>query len=428
MINWEDVIIGEVIRIDFKNLWGDYRDSIKEIGHNRNVFITTFPLILSLISYDKYPVKNKRIAITNILRFLTYVDVRLDAENKKQKKEDLRNILQIPKETLAFYFSNKLYFKYVKVLSDLKVMSNISYGEKDDPNKFYYKFNQKEENKGVGICKQYKIMDNYTDDKDVCIFITKEDSKEIPFNNQLPEIDKRFIKTIKKVDIDIEGALGAEFEYCSKNTDQKNFKIRVSRIFYTRHKRFLRKGKNVDRIYHSFTNLSKVSRPHLTIKFYDLDIVNCQPLLLVSYFKKNGFMYDGNYKVHVEDGEFYEQFIDENTDRQQVKDKMWPSIYFGFDKSCKINKKFKELYPIIWDKLNEINKNKKEEGTLSSKLQNMEASLFNSLSPISSKHYFTLFDSIYFDNPKDKIYLINDIERFFKQLELKVSIKQENKK
>ena len=78
------------------------------------------------------------------------------------------------------------------------------------------------------------------------------------------------------------------------------------------------------------------------------------------------------------------------------------------------------MYPKAWKSLNAISKT---DTSLASRLQNLEAELFNNLKPKYSKYYYTLFDAIYYSNIADKKQLTKEIKDFFGGLNIKVRIK-----
>lgn len=63
------------------------------------------------------------------------------------------------------------------------------------------------------------------------------------------------------------------------------------------------------------------------------------------------------------------------------------------------------------------------EDTMASILQNLEAEIFNSLTPKYSQAYFTLYDAIYFSSAKDISFLSQAIQDAFMAKNLRVDIK-----
>jgi hypothetical protein len=381
-----------------KSLFNDY--NLDKAEFTKYCYINDIELISKLLSIE-LPILNTRIALKNIFDFLTYIDNRLSINNES-------TILPISSATIISYFSRDTYKEYLNILKDLKIITAIPY----DNGSFYAKGQ---------LNTQYRIHNEYINKEDLAIIILEEDRSKEEFTNEIIELDERYIKTIKSLEINIKDAVSAEIEnFKNNNLSVSTLRNRISRLFYTKRKRFIKKGKNVDRIYHSFSNISKVSRKHINIKMFDVDIKNCQPLLLVYLLKSNNMLLDDNYQLDCENGIFYENFIGINGfDRDQSKVALYKNIFFGFNKRSLFNKRFNELYPNTWSSLNEISKS---DISLASQLQNIESELFNNLIPKKSKFYFTLFDAIYFDNMSDVKLIVKTINRFFNNLNISVKI------
>lgn len=360
-------------------------------------YINNIDLISKLLTIQ-LPIANTRIALRNIFDFLTYVDNEL---NKSKT-----TVIPISSKVLEEFFSRNLYKQYMNIFHDLGVITAVSYEDGS-----FYKPGQ--------LYTQYRVHNNYLNDEDLAIIILDNDRSKEEFINEVEGLDERYIKTIKTIDINIKEAVYDEIKhYKDNNLSTYTLRNRISRLFYTRRRRYIKKGKNVDRIYHSFTNVSKVSRKHINMKLFNIDIKNCQPLLLVYLLKSSNMILDDEYQFDCENGLFYEKFIGvRNYDRDQVKVALYKNIFFGFNKSNEINKKFNELYPNTWLSLNEINK---KDVSLASQLQNIESELFNNLIPNKSKHYFTLFDAIYFDDMRDIRPISKSINDFFNKLNISV--------
>ncbi|MFA9213051.1 MAG: hypothetical protein ACEQSR_04290 [Candidatus Methylacidiphilales bacterium] len=246
--------------------------------------------------------------------------------------------------------------------------------------------------------------------------------------NEIEGINTKYLKTIKNVTVDLKQAFKAEItNYVENNLLQKTLKIRLQFLLALVYNiRYIKKGKKVDRYFHSISNLSKISRKFLTInnmKFHELDVSNCQPLLLVYYLKVNCHSFDEAYIQDCENATFYSKFFTKKPtakDLKQLKKGILSCVYFGFEENNKINKKFKVLYPLTHLALKYIHENKIE---LAVELQNLEAEVFNNLIPKESNHFFTIFDSINFDNIADKEDLTSQIEQKFKSLGLSVKVK-----
>jgi hypothetical protein len=153
-------------------------------------------------------------------------------------------------------------------------------------------------------------------------------------------------------------------------------------------------------------------------------------MLLTYYLKSNSIEFESEYQTVCEEGKFYELFYDLYSDikfedelRKTVKVATYESLFFNFNESRRINKRFKELYPLVWKALKELN----EKGiTLASVLQNIEAKIFNNIDVKYSKKYFTLFDAIYFNDKRDITRIEKQFEKVGKQYNIKFNLKIEN--
>lgn len=380
-----------------KNLFNDFNLERNKI--TKYTYINNIDLVSKLLSV-KLPIANTKLALRNIFDFLSYIDNLSDRKNN--------TLISISSKVLVSYFTTKKYKEYTKLLEELNVLTKVPY-----ENGSLY-------TTGV-LSSQFRIHNSYLNEEDLAIIILEDGRSKTEFINEVLDLDPRYINTINKLEIDVKNAIEAEIAYFNKeNISISVLRNRISRIFYTKRKRFIKKGKKVDRIYHSFTNVSRVSRKHLNIKMYDIDIKNCQPLLLVAYLKKNNLLSDIEYQHDCESGNFYERFVGiNNLDRNKTKVQIYKNIFFAFNERSKFNKRFKELYPNTWCSLQEINKS---DTSLASLLQNIESELFNNLIPIKSKFFFTLFDAIYFDDVDDISDLIYNVNKFFNELNIKVQI------
>ena len=374
-------------------------DFILELGKLKSdrCFITTTRLAKEVL-LEKLPIQNKKIAVRNILKFLTWLDIQIHIKGG--------TIIPIHTDILIEYFNINKYKAYMDLLRKLEILTDVPY----EDGLFY--------DKGVRS-KQYRVHNQYLQDKNLCIVILEKEGSVREFICNL-DLDNRYIKTIRSVELNIKNAILDEINYCNnQGLDANNLRTRISRIFYTGQKRFIKKGNIVDRIYHSFSNLSKVARKHFNIRFHNIDIRNSQPLFLVAYLDKQGLDYDIEYKLDCEEGRFYERFSGLYLDRDELKRAVFKRIFFGFEEGSEVNKLFKEIYPKTWQNLKNFSLT---EETLASRLQNLEADLFNRIKPRKSTNYFTLFDSIYFNNIDDVDYIKDEIMIFFDELNIKVKL------
>jgi hypothetical protein len=387
-----------------KTLFDSFEIDTKKL--TRYIYINNLEIIRKLSTID-LPISNRRLALRNIFDFLTFIDVKMNQSNT--------TILPISTEVLISYFSKNTYKKYMDIFSELDIITKVPY----DDGTFY--------TKGKSYL-QYRVHNEYINDEDLAIIVLEDDRTKETFTNEVEDLNTKYIQTIKKLEVNVKSAIEAEVRNFKENRlSVSALRNRISRIFYTKRKRFIKMGNKVDRIYHSFTNLSRVSRKHFNINMNDIDIVNCQPLLLVALLKRNGFKSDDTYQRDCEAGCFYERFIDINEDnlsyneqRDYTKKSLYKNIFFGFNTRSRHNKRFRELYPETWSSLENISNNCE---SLASQLQNLESDLFNKLVPNKSKHYFTLFDAIYFDNLLDRYDLEKNIKEYFLKYNINVTLK-----
>jgi hypothetical protein len=390
------------------------QDSMRDFSE-KDVFVTSLDLISNLLT-RKLPLKDNNKSIKNILEFLQFAD--------RQMNEAKDTLLSLHSDTLISFFSRDTYKNYLDILKECRVMTRVPH----DNNTFYTP------GKASSL---YRFYNEYCF-AELAIVIIHSNKQTISIETR---VHKKFSNAIKNSKVDYYKAIQAEIEYCKeKNKDRNNLlRSRLSRLFSSHSNRFVKKGTNVNRIFHSFSNLSKVSRQFLEVEnmsYNSLDIVNCQPMLLCYYLKQNNLQYDENYIKDCESGIFYEKFVGlegyftykSNSkyykeysilDRENVKKQLYKSIFFMFDKCNPINKEFAKLYPITYKTLDEISGVQ----SMATILQNLEASIFNDLVPKKSKYFFTLFDEIYYTDETDKEELKKKIISKFNLLSLNVKIK-----
>lgn len=370
----------------------------------------------------KFPI-NKNKAIERILNFIEFIDFKMIIHDNYE--------LELHVKYFQKYFTKAAYYKSFKnILHELKVLTMIPHKDGKFTN-FSYNDDGSKNLKNIRAC-LYRVHNNYIKD-DICLVVKKGRLNPQKITNNIEEINSKFLNTIKNIRIDIKAAFRAEIEnYKINNLNSNVLKTRLQFLFDLLYKnRYIKKGQQVERIYHSISNLSRVSRSFLTINnksFYDIDVRNCQPLLLIYYLKYNNYEVDQNYIEDCEKALFYSQFykiynsnnlsIDDCL--KKIKKDILSCVFFGFYKNNKTNKQFKSLYPKLYNSLENIHSN---ETNLAIHLQNLESEVFNNLSPKKSKHFFTIFDSIYFDNIMDKEDLTNQIITKFKTFGLNAQVK-----
>lgn len=374
-----------------------------ELQASTNIYCSGTAFLQQLLLLDEYPLKNKRIAIKNIMNFLSYVDELVRIEGT--------TLVPIGKDVLVKHFTNDRYIAYVDLLKKMNVMTAVPY-----ENGAFYNYIEKR------LTKQFRIHNQYLKQNLAILLI--DDKTEIKLNFD-GKFHKKFTATIAKIEVDMKGAIEAEIKAKKSNN---SLRCRLSALLRLNRIRWARKGQKVDRIYHSLSNLSKVSREFIHVngeRFHNIDIKNCQPLLLCYLLLQNGLDVDPSYMTDCENGRLYEKFINQNStksnqdykkEREEIKVSLYKSIYFDFKPKRKVSQNFKLLYPKTYRSLEIISKDAVKMAT---KLQNLEASIFNSLVPKKSKYFFTLFDAIYFTDENDQISLRHDIDRKFKMFNIK---------
>ena len=389
-------------------------------------YIISEEIFNNINNITNIPIKNKNIFWSNLFNFFSYIEF--------QYTELETSLIRIEYNTLRHKFFNKHVKEYLTILSDCKILSRVPY---EDGTFYVFNPDKKEDNK----CCQYRIHNVFLDRKNPILVILDSigpTNRKFEINENLPQSrlnDKRYINTIKLLDIKIKEAIEAELNYGIENNLHHNIiLLRINRLFTIRNKRILQKGRNVDRVFHSFSNLSKVSKKFLTIDFNSMDIRNCQPLLLASFLKREELPYDLNYLEVCEEATFYSMFYclapKEYKTEEQIKDfvkrSLYRTIFFGFDERSLFNKRFLQLYPKTWSSLKSIFVEYKENNgiSLAYYLQNIEAELFNNLFPKKSKFYMTIFDAIYYTNELDTQQLRLEINSFFEKLGVKCKIEE----
>lgn len=350
----------------------------------------------------KLPIKNKEKAYTQIANFLNYLNLLLEQENK--------SVFVIEQSTFIKYFNGDTYIKFKQILSDSKILTNVT-----NLDNVWYDYQN-------SIAKTYRLHNEYINNQDYSLLIIEKNVQpklEIEKN-----VHTKFELAVTTEQLDYEKVFINEVNYHRENNTSKfSLYVRIARALNLTNKRFIKQGTKVNRIYHSFSSLSKITRKCFKTKYFNIDISNSQPTFLVYYLVSNKIKFEQQYQEIVENGNFYELFYDlYNNDRDKVKVAVYESLFFAFNESRRINKRFKELFPLVWNELKRIN----EHGiTLASILQNLEADLFNNIEVKTSTKFFTLFDAIYFNNKKDINIIKKQIENFGNKIGIKFSIKIE---
>ncbi len=413
------------------------------------VYVVPLDYLTKLVAVDR-PIKNERIFLENILNFLSWVEAQV------KKNPDRKKYIIIHTDIWIKYFNRDNYKKYQKILKDCGIMKQVPQHKNNIKTKtvngktikgIYYLPGQ--------YASRFKIEEDYITTNELSLLILPDKKRfKRTFKNEIKDLPPTFVETIRDIELDVPRAVIEEVKHClDAGSTMNSLRARLNNIFRTTRHRFIKMGQNSGRIYHSFSNLGKPSRKCFKkVHFYDIDVVNSQPSILAAFLKKEKLPVDAKYVEDVENAIIYERFYDlfaylnlkKEDLRKMVKVNMYSGILFGFKKTknysedfknnnpCKyevrrrpelVNTRFKELYPMTWESLKKIHKEKKKNGSLAVKLQQVEAFFFNLTIPEYSTYYFTLFDGIYFNNLKDKMGMVNKLKEFFFDYGVAIKIK-----
>lgn len=390
--------------------------SLSKKDFNETIKVIPTKILEQLLEID-LPIKNREIAILNICDFMNYLST---LQYKFQS-----TLLVIPQIVFIKYFNEDKTTEYKNILKDLNIITQVPYADGVG-------YSKKD-----GIAKQYRIHNEYLNQTEYSLIITDR-ALHVKLYDIRTELNDIMLDTILTEELDYEQVFLKEIEYHKINETTKfSLFIRLTRALSITKERYAKKGNRVDRIFHSFSNLSKVTRKCFKTQYNNIDLVNAQPMLLVAYLKKNKIEFEHEYKNICEAGKFYELFYDLYCDdlsvldenklellRKEVKIKCYESLFFDFRENTEINKRFNQLFPILWQHLKKIDKS---EISLASILQNLEADIFNNLIIKYSKKMFTMFDAIYFNNKKDTIGISNQIIKYGKKIGVNFKLKTELK-
>lgn len=380
-------------------------ESINDIKslENSNLYVCGKATINSLLKYENFPIKNKRLAILNILRFIQYIDFSIDE----------KTTINIPVEKFRSVFSSSKYRAYIDIMSELEILTRVPYQDGK-----YYDYTDTKRS-----C-QYRVHNRYLKDRPCLIISPKKKQVVLVTDNAYPV---KFKNAIRDTKCDLKGAITEELlnRVLSGMTNEV-FKCRLAKLFDLTNNKYIKKGKKVDRLYHSFTNLSRISRKYLHVnrsKYHEVDVKNCQPLLLCFLLRKMNRKIDLDYINDCQNGVIYEQFITDKKNRNIVKEHLYKAIYFALKPKHEVAKIFQKLYPLTYQSISELHNS---EDSVASLLQNIEASIFNKIRPKQSKYYFTLFDAIYFTDQLDEEDIKSQIKVKFAQYDLTPQFKEKN--
>lgn len=318
------------------------------------------------------------------------------------------------------YFSRHTY----KIIKDTLLNNNLINWQRKEGKKYlagshptHYRITA-----NVKHCKSYYIyIKNFKRPNYSIINIKDDNIKDDNIITNQPEIN-----CLLNEYIDLPKAIKAEIEYFYKN--KSNIFLRLNRIinFNSNANRRVSRPKSNGRIYTPICTISRVSRRYLSRKYNTIDLKNSQPLMLVFYCLEKGLDIDKEYVELTSKGKIYDVFYHlYNNDRNKVKELFFKNIYYGFNKTQAINKKFKEMFPLVWEILNKANDEKQYGISLAADLQAIEASIFL---PITTKHstmVYKIHDSISFNNKKDKAFILKQLKENTKKYGINVPISYE---
>lgn len=412
---------------------------INNILDTNQAYVMGLKCISNLLSLedDAFPIK-KKLAIKNILDFTRALDY-YSIMNKNE------SVVPISSTVFVKHFNRNHYSKYLFLLAYIGMIKRVEKtvilaGGREV--KYYYN-NRADDKYGIKEIKSescsYRISDDYfvspvlVISNDMHGSLKDEVSKKINISNKMKN-------TIRNVEINWVGAITDEI---AEKKPPLVLKTRLNVVLSLTGNRYIKSGVKSNRIYHSLSQLSKVSRKHLHVngeKFNNIDIVNCQPLLLCAYLKSKNLKVDALYQKICQSGDLYELFYnkydkyDKNLDivknkeitekqnrlrRDEAKTELYKCVFFDFKKNSTISLKFKKLFPETYESLviaiKDLDKN---ELKMAGALQTIESNIFNSIVPRLSRYYFTLFDAVYFTNILDIVMIMRKIKDEFTKYDL----------
>ena len=174
--------------------------------------------------------------------------------------------------------------------------------------------------------------------------------------------------------------------------------------------------KNTGRLFNNVTNLPRLLRPFLRLDgkpLVEIDVANCQPLLLISFYE--GEPERERFKEAVESGQFYEMLnaglekpygADK---RDKLKEKVYSQIFFDRKREnpSKLCKAFGGLFPVLYGKIEAIKHTDYRKVAL--RLQSAEAGIMlgrvvRHIAETSQIPVLTIHDSILcFEEHKDYV-------------------------
>ena len=104
----------EIITLNQENL-----SVIKTIADKHNIFVCGTNTFNAIYNYNKYPLKNRKLAIRNMLVFLQYVDTLLTD----------KTTVTIGAYKIRDVFTGAKYRAYIDILAELEIITRVPYAD-----------------------------------------------------------------------------------------------------------------------------------------------------------------------------------------------------------------------------------------------------------------------------------------------------------
>lgn len=247
-------------------------------------------------------------------------------------------------------------------------------------------------------------------------------------------------KTMEEVKLDISEAIIKAIVYYNNeytfDIALKKITYALSRISSFNEKKVFRNGKNVDRVYSTFTALPSVVRTCLNVNklpFYQFDMKASQPTLLVILLREYNLPIDDNYIEDVHDIyeslmalakelEVKEELVYKNKashiykldNRKHMKKLLYSAVFFGqkTEKESITAFLFKSLYPQTYESILKITE--VTESTLASLLQNLESKIM--FKNLPECFFYTVHDALYVTDRQQGLDFTNRITEEYKDI------------
>lgn len=230
-------------------------------------------------------------------------------------------------------------------------------------------------------CIGFRLTEQYRREKVHCVPAlypkTKSVDLETEETKQLKEseIMKYLEDNLKKLTIEPQALKLLENEF-NKSVESYNYGF-ISYHLIKDKNWFFSADKNTGRVFHNVANLSKELRPFLRYggaSLAEVDVSNCQPMLLFSLYQGEQSAESERYKDIVENGRFYEAIQAITGQDRKTTKKRFMSFAFGkVEFENKVSKAFNILFPELARKINELKAADYKQ--LSNTLQKLEADL-----------------------------------------------------